>query len=87
MAHHSSQPMDEDFRRLFAGGEKLGATHQFPRGKLTEHDEGETRIAIGSNNGAVVMDFGNPTSWIGFTPDQADEIADTLKKHAAALRG
>lgn len=90
MAHHSSSPFDakltkDDIEALF--GEKLGATGQFPRGKLTDADEGETRIAIGTHNGAVVVDLGKPTAWIGFTPDQADEIADLLKKHAAGLRG
>lgn len=81
MAHHSSSPGD------FNLSDFLGPTGKFPRGKLTERDEGETRIAIGSSNGAVVMDFGKPTAWIGFTPEQADEIAESLREHARSLRG
>lgn len=87
MAHHSGGGWQgftkEEADEIFG----LGPTGKFPRGKLTENDEGELRIAVGSRNGAVVMDFGKPTSWIGFTPEQADQIADSLREHARSLRG
>src|SRR5690242_6907726 len=83
MAHHSSQGGSEELRRLFAHDQPLGATGQFPRGKLTQDDEGEIAIGIGAApDGTVVIDFGNPTAWIGFTKEQAKEIAGTLLKHA-----
>jgi hypothetical protein len=66
-------------------GQPLGATKRFPLGKLTPHDEGEIRIAIGTSAGKVVMDFGNTTAWIGFDKAQALEIAETLRKHAETL--
>lgn len=89
MAHHSSGELPDEFKRLFQREETgpLGATGRFPFGKLTANDEGELRIAIGQQNGKVVVDFGKPTAWIGFTADQADDIADLLHKHAAELRG
>jgi len=79
MAHHSSEPypLSVDFRKQF-----LGATGQFPEGKLNESDEGETRIAITHDKGKVVIDFGTATAWIGFTSTQAREIANALTHHA-----
>jgi hypothetical protein len=65
---------------------KLGATHRFPEGKLTKDDEGEIRVAIGQKDGKVVIDFGKPTAWIGFTPEQADDIAKLLHEHATEAR-
>jgi hypothetical protein len=60
----------------------LGATGRFPEGKLTPEDEGEIQIAIGHKDGKVVVDFGKPTVWIGFTPAQARDIADLLMLRA-----
>ena len=64
---------------------KLGATGRFPEGKLTSTDEGEIRIAIGHTGGKVVIDFGKPTAWIGFTPAQARQIANDILKHAEEI--
>ena len=40
--------------------ERLGATGEFPRGKIDEADEGELKLAVGTDRetGTVVMDFG-----------------------------
>lgn len=63
----------------------LGATGQFPEGKLNDDDEGEIRIAIGSTEGKVVMDFGKPVAWIGFTPEQARDVSELLLKQIEVL--
>ncbi len=89
MAHHSSERFDDKTLAEIFGkpGEKLtGKTGKFPLGKLTENDEGELRMTVGHKDGKVVIDFGTPTVWIGFTPDQADEIAALLSKRAAIVR-
>ena len=65
---------------------ELGATGRFPLGKITEKDEGELAFRIGAKDDRVVIDFGAPVAWVGLTPDQADQIADSLKDKAAALR-
>lgn len=80
--HHSPQGPSEEFRKAFG----LGATGKFPEGKLTPADEGEIKLAIGHKGGKVVIDFGTQVVWIGFTPNQAEEIAQTLLKHADAAR-
>jgi hypothetical protein len=87
----------EDFAATFARKEaemreikeQLGATGKFPLGKLTPEDEGEINIGIthtepkGGALGKVIIDFGKPTTWVGFTAKQAHEIAHTLLEHAA----
>lgn len=87
MAHHSSETSDS-LRALFdrANAEPRGATGRFPLGQLTPEDEGEIAIGFTHTNGKIVVDFGKPVAWIGFTAEQADEIADTLRQHAAAVR-
>lgn len=71
-----AQQLQQDIQQI------LGPTGQFPEGKLGDDDEGEIRIAIGNQNGKVVISFGGPVAWIGFTAAQAREIAETLIKHA-----
>lgn len=67
----------------------LGATGKYPNGKLDEHDEGEIKIAIAADpaNRCVRIDFGKPVAFIGFTPEQAREIADMLTEKAFECRG
>lgn len=90
MAHHSGERsplIDEMFRRSPTEPPALGPTGQFPEGKLTPEDEGEIRVGITHLDGKVVMDFGKPTAWIGFTAEQADQMAAVLRTHAAIIRG
>ena len=78
MSHHANEGYLPDEIR-----QRLGATGEFPEGKVTPEDEGEIKIAIGSKTGTVCMEFGKPIAWIGFTPQQARQIAVTLMEHAA----
>jgi len=57
--------------------EKVGPTGKFPDGKLTTHDEGELTLSIGLMHKTIVMDFGVPVAWIGFTAE-AVAIAEKL---------
>lgn len=60
----------------------VGATGEFPHGKLTSGDEGAIQFAIGIEDGRVVVDFGTSVHWLGMTPQQAAEFASTLLKKA-----
>lgn len=65
----------------------IGATGKFPEGKLNQDDEGEIRMAIGSENGKIIMNFGKPTAWIGFNPTQARSLANLLILKANLMEG
>lgn len=85
MSHHSSEP-DENIRRMF-GELGLGATGEFPEGKLTQTDEGEIQMAVGVHNGKIVIDFGKPTQWVGMNYEQAMALSGSLRDKAFATRG
>jgi len=85
VSHHSSDEenpkesgkiMEELTRRL---KESFG---EFPHGRLNAQDEGAIPLGISHQNGKVVMQFARNLNWIGFTPEQAIEIAEILIQHA-----
>lgn len=98
MAHHSEDELTPEIARFIlrdrleetmrneAKKMQLGSTGQYPLGKLAPTDEGELRLAVAHTPDKVVINFGKPVAWIGFTADQADEIAALLKEHATAIR-
>lgn len=98
MSNHSSQQDPEIIRLFMQQFEKakliqeeanqlgLGPTGQFPEGKLTQADEGEIKIGVTSYQGKVIIDFGSPVTWIGFTPELADQLAQSLLEKAAKAR-
>lgn len=90
MSHHSGNgpSIDPSYleRMLVKEREhtKTGATGDHPRGKIVPHDEGGIRIAVGRKGDTVVIDFGTPVAWIGFSSDEARALAESLLKHAGA---
>jgi hypothetical protein len=66
------------------GGERLGATGQFPYGKADPTDEGELKMALSADRqqGIVRLEFGKPTAWLGLPVRQARELAETLLEKA-----
>jgi hypothetical protein len=60
----------------------IGATGQFPEGKLTKTDEGAIHFAIGSKGDKVILDFGKPVHWVGMSAQQAADLASSLMKAA-----
>lgn len=82
MAHHGSdaeqekrvrRELDEIFKRSFG---------EFPDGRLNAQDEGEIPMSVGHQDGRVVLQFPRNLNWIGFTADQAIDLANTLIEHA-----
>lgn len=61
---------------------KLGATGNFPRGKLNKDDEGELKIAIGVRDKTIIMEFGKEIKWLGMDADMALELANSIKEKA-----
>jgi len=93
MSHHGSNPINDSplFKKLMAQAETTGDAMkdaqrklqgEYPNGRLNPSDEGALACMIGNENGKVVMQFASPTAWIGFTPEQAMDIAQLLITHA-----
>ena len=91
--HHEralSEEMREAFAEVFDAEKRtdaptnraLGPTGRFPEGRLTENDEGEIRLAVGTFKGTVTMNFGVPIASLGLTPKQARGVALALRQHA-----
>lgn len=90
MAHHGHDNT-RDLRELFNGlpertieQSQFGATGKFPQGRLNDADEGELAMGIAADkeNGKVIIHFGTPTMWVGFDPQQARELAESLQAKA-----
>lgn len=63
---------------------RLGKTGHFPDGKLTPEDEGGLRLAVLTDRGHVVIQFGTAISWFALSPAGARELAAVLCKRADA---
>lgn len=92
MSHHGSNPLDptapidpEAQRAMSEAMAKL--LGEFPDGKLNPTDEGALAVMIGNENGRVVLRFPKPVAWIGFTPEQAIDIAQSLIDNARKCAG
>jgi hypothetical protein len=75
------------YRRGFAA--KLGATGEFPYGKLSaptgaSEDEGELAMALAADpqHGIIRLVFGKPVAWLALPPMQARHLATLLMEKA-----
>lgn len=56
-----------------------GPLGTFSDGKMSPDDGGDVNIGVGtSDDGKILLYFGVPTLWIGFTPERALEFASKL---------
>lgn len=67
---------------------QLGATGLFPDGKINEHDEGELRCAISTDevNNQVVIEFGTQIAWLSFDPERAIDFANLIIDKARKMQ-
>ncbi len=67
---------------------KLGATGQFPDGKINRSDEGGIALGVAYDptKNLVRIDFGKPVAWLALPPESAIEFAKLLLKHAGAKK-
>jgi hypothetical protein len=96
MSHHNFDSTEElrDIRGRLRSemerlGTRLGATGEFPEGKLCPQDEGEIRFAVAADplSRKILVDFGKPVHSLGLTTEQADGLIDLLQEKVMALRG
>jgi len=83
--HHEKQVSDEIIRAMqeVMTKDRLGATGNFPDGKLTDNDEGEIRFAVAILKGKVVINFGEPITSLGMSRVQARKLGQLLIRIAA----
>jgi hypothetical protein len=55
----------------------------YPRGKLSDDDEGEFTIAMGWKGKIFVIDFGKDVKWIGMDRKEAQEFALEILRMSA----
>lgn len=64
----------------------LGATGDFPRGKLNGDDEGGLRLAIGVKDRTVMIVFGKEIAWLGLGKTEALALADSIRQRAEEIQ-
>lgn len=91
MAHHgdASDEMMKAMNSFFgkkmaeeARSQNLGATGEFPDGRLGSNDEGEIRFGVAADKGQVVLNFGKPVAWIASPPEYVRALAMSLLEAA-----
>lgn len=58
---------------------------KYPRGKLSEDDEGELQIAITIKDNTIIVAFGKPITWIGLAKQDAINFANLLLTKASEI--
>lgn len=73
------------YRRGFNA--KMGATGQFPYGKLGKHDQGELTVAMAADRrqGVIRLEFGKPVAWLALPAAHARQMAKLLLEKADEL--
>jgi hypothetical protein len=66
--------------------DKLGATGDFPEGKLNQDDEGGLVMKISTEGGNVRVDFGTQVAWFALPPDAAIDMAKAIIAQAVSLQ-
>jgi len=66
---------------------KLGATGDYPQGKLNETDEIILAIATDEKAGKVIINFAKEVAWVGMSAKQAKGFGELLIMHANQLAG
>lgn len=87
MAHHSADLPDMFKNEAARMG--FGATGEYTMGKLNDTDEGGIRMGVAADvkNQRVLVNFGTPVAWIGFTYEQAMGLSASFRDKAFELRG
>lgn len=64
---------------------RLGATGEYPHGKINPDDEGALNVGVAADGmGNVHVDFGKPVSWFTMPSEQAINFAKLILTHAGA---
>lgn len=64
---------------------KPGPTGKFPEGKISDDDEGELVMAVGHEEGNVIVKLGIAVTWFGLPPPEARAFAAAIIAHAEEI--
>lgn len=65
----------------------LGATGNFPDGKVINSDNGGINFAMGIHDNSLIMNFGEkPINWIGFTKEETIKMIESLSELVEKLK-
>lgn len=59
---------------------------QYPRGKLSEGDEGQLAVAIGVTDKTLIINFGKPIIWVGLDYHSAMQLAENIIRRAQEIK-
>lgn len=85
MSHHSYFGMnDKNFNDMIKDL-GLGATNKFPNGMIDEKDKGQIKMGVTVKDDKIIVAFGTPIEWVGFTRQEAEDFANTILQRARQL--
>jgi hypothetical protein len=61
-------------------------TDKYPRGKISDDDEGESVLAINVRDKTVIVMFPEPMRWIGMSKETALRVAHKLIERANEIK-
>jgi hypothetical protein len=64
---------------------QLGATGDFPRGKLNADDEGGLMLAITVRDQTLHIEFGKPVAWLAMSCDEAIRFAELIIQRTQSM--
>lgn len=62
-------------------------TREFPDGRIAPTDDGVCKMGVSVVKGRVVIAFDRPMDWVGFTAQEASDLADSLRDAGLKARG
>lgn len=69
-----------------SGEPMLGATGEFPQGKMSPDDEGELALGVTHDQDTVQIRFGKEVAWLGLDRATALNFAQLIARHALQIR-
>jgi hypothetical protein len=67
--------------------EQAGATGNFPKGKLSEDDQGELNMRFAIKDNILIINFGEkPVQWIGLDKQAVKELISRLLEGYTKLK-
>ena len=67
-------------------GQKAGKEkRKYSKGRKSADDDSGIAIAVYTSGNIIKIDFGKPTEWVGFGPQDAVDLAQVLIKHARKI--